>query len=252
MKTLEDALKLSPSRVTAYEQCPRLYWYRYEPDSPKVTRPPSAALSFGNSLHAAMRSLYQQGGPAHVPTAHLPAMLSAVWRSEGYARPEEEQTAKRRAVAALVSYQERNRSFPTRSLYVESFLEAVVDDIPLLVRPDRVDILSPGLLAVEYKIGRNAQLGLQQMAIAYLVLWKLLRQPSDRPIRFLLVHLDSGQEEQQELTEEKAFEQLALYSALRRRILQREFLATPSAAVCALCEAGKVCVYSFKPLSRED
>jgi RecB family exonuclease len=252
MKNLEDALKLSPSRVEAYEQCPRLYWYRYEPDSPKVTRPPSAALSFGNSLHAAMRSLYQQGGPAHVPSAHLPAMLAAVWRSEGYARPEEEQAAKRRAVAALVNYRERNRSYPTRSLYVESLLEAALDDVSLLVRPDRVDTLSPGLLAVEYKTGRNAKLGIHQMAIAYLVLWKLLRRPSDRPIRFLLVHLDSGQEQEQELAEEKAFEQLAVYSALRRRILQREFLAAPSAGVCAFCEAGRVCVYSFKPSSRED
>jgi RecB family exonuclease len=249
---MEGTLKLSPSRVEAYQQCPRLYWYRYEPDSPKVTRAPSAALSWGSSMHAALRSIYQQGGPPRVPIAALPGMLDVVWRGEGYGDKETERAAKRRALECLERFLEKHHRQPTMTLYLERFLEATVDGIPFLVRPDRVDMLSPGLLVVEYKSGRTPSFPPHQLTISTLVLEKLHHNPSDRPIQFSLYHLNSGEEQRTELLEEKATEHLSYYGQLRHRILERDFLATPSAQACQFCEAKGICVHAYRPPVRPD
>lgn len=80
-------LKLSYSAINTYQTCPLQYRLKYVEGRPSL---PGAALSFGSSVHDALRWFYD------VPTPDAPALddlldyLETCWSSEGYASPEEE------------------------------------------------------------------------------------------------------------------------------------------------------------------
>lgn len=241
--TFDTKLRLSPSKVDVYQRCPRQYWYRYEPDAPKIEIPPSPQLSYGNSLHDALKRLYHLGGPQQFSLAMLPQILEQTWKSEGYTSPEEEAARKRNALEALEKFLERMRRRPIRTLYVEKFLECTLEGVSLAARIDRLDLLQPGLLIVDYKTG-SAMTSKNQLFIAYLVVSSTHHSTADRPIRFSVHHLERDEEQTIEIREEEALDKLNDYASIQERILKREFSPIPSLYACRFCEAKKECSFS--------
>jgi len=82
-----EAMRLSYSSISAYRNCPLKYRFSYVERRPAL---PSPALSFGSSVHEALRWFYCS------PTAEPPALpdlldyLEECWVSDGYSGPEEE------------------------------------------------------------------------------------------------------------------------------------------------------------------
>lgn len=77
-------MRVSYSSLSTYENCPLKYKYAYIERLPRI---PSPALSFGQSVHEALRWFYD------VPTPHPPEKeslleyLSECWVSDGYESP---------------------------------------------------------------------------------------------------------------------------------------------------------------------
>jgi len=234
------AIKLSFSKVDTYEWCPKRYWYLHEPDAPKIQPIPSPHLSFGTSLHAALKNIYQRGGPPAISLAFLPEIIEDCWVNAGYSNLEEEKEAKEKALQILENFVLKNRSKPIRSIYIEKYLEAKVEGLVLQARFDRVDILRPGLLIVDYKTG-SGKLSPNQLYISYLILSALERSPSDRPIKFCAINLEKNEEKLIEIDQEEAQRRIDRYSQIQERIIGREFPPTPSLTACRYCEARNIC-----------
>ena len=73
----------TPSKLGAYEDCPRRYRFTYvdRPSPPKG--PPWAHNSLGASVHTALKNWYGLPPERRTPAA-LPMLLKATWVGEGY------------------------------------------------------------------------------------------------------------------------------------------------------------------------
>jgi DNA helicase II / ATP-dependent DNA helicase PcrA len=78
---------LSPSLARDLELCP--YMAKLVDIDRVVTRPPNAAFSLGNSMHAALANFFRAGGPAKLSAEDLVARLHGSWVEAGFSSTEE-------------------------------------------------------------------------------------------------------------------------------------------------------------------
>jgi RecB family exonuclease len=159
----------TPSKLGAYEDCPRRYRFGYvdRPSPPKG--PPWAHNSLGASVHTALKNWYALPPERRTPAAacagrpaelrgpglpQLPMLLKATWVSEGYRDPEQERSAFRRALGWLEAYlaEADPREEPVG---VERTVAARTQTLALSGRVDRIDRRGAQLVIVDYKTGRG-------------------------------------------------------------------------------------------------
>lgn len=80
-------MKLSYSAISTYQNCPLKYRSRYVEGLPSL---PGPALSFGQSVHEALRWFYSVPTPDPCSLDELMEYIERCWVSEGYAFAEEE------------------------------------------------------------------------------------------------------------------------------------------------------------------
>jgi len=80
-------MALSYSAISTYQNCPLQYRFQYVEKRPFL---PSPALSFGKSLHEALRWFYDVPTPDPYPLEELLGHLEDCWVGEGFSSPEEE------------------------------------------------------------------------------------------------------------------------------------------------------------------
>jgi RecB family exonuclease len=143
----------TPSKLGAYEDCPRRYRFGYvdRPAPPKG--PPWAHNSLGASVHTALKNWYALPPERRTPAA-VPPLLKATWVSEGYRDPEQERAAFRRALGWLEAYlaEADPREEPVG---VERTVAARTQTLALSGRVDRIDRRGAELVIVDYKTGRG-------------------------------------------------------------------------------------------------
>lgn len=80
-------MRISYSAISSYQNCPLAYKFQYMDRLPTV---PSPALSFGQSLHEALRWFYDVPTVDPYPLEELVDHLETCWVGDGYSSPEEE------------------------------------------------------------------------------------------------------------------------------------------------------------------
>jgi putative RecB family exonuclease len=143
----------TPSRLGAYEDCPRRYRFAYvdRPAPPKG--PPWAHNSLGASVHTALRNWYALPVLKRAVEA-LPTLLRATWVSEGYRDDAQEREAFGRALAWLEAYVE-GLDPQVEPVGVERVVAARTEVLALSGRVDRIDHVGDELVIVDYKTGRS-------------------------------------------------------------------------------------------------
>jgi RecB family exonuclease len=246
----------TPSKLAAYEDCPRRYRYAYldRPAPPKG--PPWAHNSLGASVHTALRNWYEvpaaQRGPEQLTT-----LLKATWVREGYRDTEQERQVWRRALQWLEPYV---ASMPAQPLGVERVVAARTAVMAFSGRADRIDA-RPGdeLAIVDYKTGRfepgeaDAR-GSSALALYAFAAARVFRRPCRR---VELHHLPTGTTAVAELTDESIGRQVARAEATATDIRHAEQAAADGAdpdvvfptrqgPQCGWCDYRRTC-----PLGRE-
>jgi putative RecB family exonuclease len=143
----------TPSKLGAFEDCPRRYRFSYVDRPPPPKGPPWAHNSLGASVHTALKNWYGLPAERRTPAA-LPMLLKATWVGEGYRDPEQERAAFRRALGWLEAYlaEADPREEPVG---VERTVAARTQTLALSGRVDRVDRRGAELVIVDYKTGRS-------------------------------------------------------------------------------------------------
>jgi putative RecB family exonuclease len=199
----------TPSRLTAFEDCPRRYRFTYldRPAPPKG--PPWAHTSLGASVHTALRNWYELP-PAHRSPARLPTLLTATWVREGYRDLGQERDAWRRAASWLERYVGSGR-LPVEPLGVERVVATRTPRMVFSGRADRVDDRGEaGVVVVDYKTGRGELSERDARASQPLALYAFAAASTFRRRchRVELHHLPTGEVASAELSEEAVARQV--------------------------------------------
>jgi putative RecB family exonuclease len=242
----------TPSRLAAYEDCPRRYRFAYvdRPTPPKG--PPWAHNSLGASVHTALKNWYALPEAKRTP-AVLPTLLRATWVGEGYRDEAQEQEVFQRAVGWLEAYVE-GLDPHVDPVGVERVVAARTEVLALSGRVDRIDQVGDELVIVDYKTGRGEPTGDDARGSRALALYAYAAERvfRRRCRRVELHHLPSGTVAAHEHTEESLARHLRRAEQTAQDVIDAEqavaegadpdatFPTTPG-PLCGTCDFRRVC-----------
>ena len=146
-------LRLSYSAISTYQTCPMQYRFKYVDKRPSV---PSPSLSFGKSLHEALRWFYDVPTPDPCSREELLDRLEACWLSEGYRSPEEEARYFYQARATLEHFYRKNAGDFRMPVALEQGFSIDIGFCELSGYIDRMDKDPSGYFEIiDYKTNRR-------------------------------------------------------------------------------------------------
>ena len=143
-------VKLSPTKVSTWQACPRRYYLSY------VARRRStrawAHLSYGNAVHSALRGWFDLPAEQRSMTI-VPELVERAWSDAGFRDAEQRDACKKQATDIVRSYlQGLDPDF--EPLSVERTLAFKENTFVMEGRIDRLDESSTAVAVVDYKTGK--------------------------------------------------------------------------------------------------
>ena len=154
MKTIHQRISfLSYTRIETFKKCPLQYKYRY---IVKLPVPPSAALTFGDTIHRTMFAFYtlmQKG--EHLTRETLLQLLDTHWSSIGFGNKQYEEKMKAHGRELLIGFYERGYDPSIIPISLEeAFKIKITPQLTIGGRIDRIDKHNDGTLEIiDYKTG---------------------------------------------------------------------------------------------------
>jgi len=146
-------MRLSYSSISTYETCPAKYRFQYEERLPTAHSP---ALSFGDSLHRALRRFHDRPVPVAPSLGELHDILQSVWVSEGYRDPSEERVYFDHATQVLADYHAANADGFRIPAALEHRFAVEIEGVQVNGVIDRMDrIPGGGYEIIDYKTSRR-------------------------------------------------------------------------------------------------
>jgi len=154
-------IKLTPSRLRDYLACPLQYRLKHLDGFASATVAHSPALSFGNSLHAALQTLHQDGS-AQIGPHEIPILFRQHWKSDGYTNPEQEEAQFQLGITTLRNYVGKFSEVPGVIVGTELYLSRLIAHeglrFELACRADRIELHPDGALEVlDYKTNADGE-----------------------------------------------------------------------------------------------
>jgi RecB family exonuclease len=242
----------TPSKLVAFEDCPRRYRYTYvdRPSPPKG--PPWAHNSLGASVHTALKAWFDLPAARRRPEA-LPGLLRVTWVREGYRDEVQERAAYERALSWLRRYVEELKP-AFEPVAVERTVAAKTPALALSGRVDRIDEVGGELVIVDYKTGRTGlspddARGSRALALYAFAAERLFRRRCRRvelhhlPTGSIAAHVHTGESIARHVrrAEETAADATAAEKELAAGAdADAAFPATPG-SICGWCDFRRSC-----------
>ncbi len=242
----------TPTKIAAYEECPRRYRFSYLDRPTPQKGPPWAHNSLGASVHTALKAWFDLPSAKRGP-AVVNSLLRATWVREGYRDEDQERIVYRRALGWLRSYLD-SVDPEHEPIAVERTVGVKTQTLALSGRVDRIDEVDGELVIVDYKTGRTG-LGpddaraSRALALYAFATQRMFRRPCSR---VELHHVPTGQVVAHEHTEESLARQVRRAEDTAADAMAAEkavaagadpdeaFPATPS-NICGWCDFRRAC-----------
>ena len=245
-----DVIRLSPSRISEYQQCPQLYNYRV---IQKLPEPISLDAIRGTLVHAILEELLAQ--PLTERTLdNAVARSSFHWEKQKEELPEletavtDEKEWLDRIQALLTSYFNLENPQSFNPTHMEAHLELTERDSLLLHGfVDRIDIAPTGeVRIVDYKTGKSPKPGYEEKALFQLRFYGLLwfRIHGEIPKLLQLLYLGDQQVLRSSPTEKELLftEQKALQVGEDIKIsIAKNYWPTQKSRLCDWCSFKSIC-----------
>ncbi len=174
----ENSLRLSPSAVSEYENCPQLYKYR---KIDKLPEPPSLDAERGTLVHTVLQDLFEFPSNDRTPETAID-LLPSRWKAQVEEKPAlmemvtNEKEWLDRASSLLTTYFTLENPATFEATHREMHLENDFDtNIYLHGYVDRLDIAPTGeVRIVDYKTGKSPKPGWEDKAFFQLRVYALL------------------------------------------------------------------------------
>lgn len=227
----------TPSRLAAFEDCPRRYRMTYldRPRPPKG--PPWAHTSFGVSVHNALRRWWEGPIEQRVPR-RAAALLRLLWVDEGFRDGEQSYRWRERGARMAHDYV-AHLDPAAEPRGVERSVAARTEALAFSGRVDRLDDRDGELVVVDYKTGRRPVTdddarSSPALALYALAAGRMLRQPCRR---VELHHVPSGRVAAAEHTE----------ASIARHVRRAESVAADAVRATEALRAGEDPQRAFPP-----
>jgi putative RecB family exonuclease len=173
-----EQLRLSPSRINDFNNCPQLYKYRAIDQLPE---PPSIDAERGKLIHSVLEDLFEEKMEDRNLATALD-LLPKAWQEHLVSQPElgqlvlDEKEWMDRASSLLSSYFTLENPANFESTFRELHLEKdMSEEIYLHGYVDRLDIAPTGeVRIVDYKTGKSPKPGWEEKALFQLRVYALL------------------------------------------------------------------------------
>ena len=173
-----EQLRLSPSRISDFNNCPQLYKYRAIDQLPE---PPSIDAERGKLIHSVLEDLFEEKMEDRNLATALD-LLPKAWQEHLVSQPElaqlvlDEKEWMDRAASLLSSYFSLENPASFESTFRELHLEKdMSEEIYLHGYVDRLDVAPTGeVRIVDYKTGKSPKPGWEEKALFQLRVYALL------------------------------------------------------------------------------
>ena len=243
-------LRLSPSRVNDFSNCPLLYKYRIIDQLPES---PSLDAERGTLVHTVLHDLFES--PAELRTVQTAIdLLPTRWQQQLRMKPEltalitSEKEWLDRASALLKTYfdLENPTNFePThRELHLEQDLS---EDIYLHGYVDRLDVASTGeVRIIDYKTGKSPKPGWEDKALFQLRVYALLywKETQNIPKLLQLIYLGDSNVLKSTPTEQDLIateSTLLKIAASIKQTIETDTWAPRKSKLCDWCSFKSIC-----------
>ena len=153
LETATPKMRLSYSSLSTYETCPAKFRFQYQERLPTG---PSPALSFGDSLHKALRRFHDRPVPVAPSLPELQEFLQDEWVTEGYRNPEEEALYLDHGRHVLAQYHRENAEQFRIPAALEFRFAIDVEGVQVSGVIDRMDRMpGGGYEIIDYKTSRR-------------------------------------------------------------------------------------------------
>jgi len=242
---------LSYSQIETFDICPLQYKYKYILHIPV---PPSAAASFGDTIHQTMKDFYQRAIAGQKPTKEdLLKIFEENWSPLGYSSKAQEKRMKKEGEKILVGFFEKSYSpkFLPKALE-QIFSVKISPKLKIGGKVDRLDEKDDIVEIIDYKTGRapekkdiekDLQLTIYSLAatdgtLQYMGILDKTPKPEQVKVSFYFF------ENQEKVTSVRTKEQL---EEAKRQLIQKaeeisksDFSPTPG-KMCDFCDYKLLC-----------
>jgi len=156
-KTNLNLLNFSYSQLQSYKLCPLQYKYQY---LLRIPTAPSAAVSFGNTIHKTLQKFYQQFFQnKNIGIKEMLEIYQGNWIPLGYASSSHETRMKKEGEKILKIYLEKFHKKNIVTIDLEKLFKIkLTNDIYLTGKIDRVDRLKNNQIEIiDYKTGKKPE-----------------------------------------------------------------------------------------------
>lgn len=245
-KPVRQAIRyVSYTQLSTFKTCPLQYKYRY---ILKIPVPPSAALTFGSTIHRVVTRFYEDAKAGKSPTKNdLLGLLEDEWSSIGFKNRQYEEKMKRRGVELLKGFY-ANAYDPDRlpADLEQPFKLKITPDLTVGGRIDRVDRHDDGTLEIiDYKTGqapkrKNIARDLQLSVYALAAVDKGIYDHPVEKVRVSFYFLDGGETVSATRTKEDLDKARTTIADTARAMSTSTFKPTPGKH-CDFCEFRLIC-----------
>jgi len=181
--------QLSFSAVSAYRDCPKQYWYRYEQ---RLVPPQSAEAVQGVILHEVLRRCGERRRNGDLVTAAtVRSVHQQVWEATEFPDSRRAPTFKRIGAAQLEAYVKRGGLAPAPD-YLEEPFTVELEGWSLRGVIDRIDRTDNGWRIIDYKSGRPTTRRKRDLQLALYALGARAALGLD-PLELEVVYLAAGE-----------------------------------------------------------
>ena len=245
-----EKLRLSPSRVNDFTNCPQLYKYRSILNLPEEI---SLDAERGKLVHTVLEDLFEAARPER-NHEHATSLLPTAWQRQIADKPELEKlvTDKQewmdRAKSLLQTYFTLEDPSTFDATYRELHLEKdFTDQIYLHGYVDRLDVAPTGeVRIVDYKTGKSPKPGWEEKALFQLRVYALLywRNEGVLPRLLQLLYLGDGNTVKSSPTERELEATERILRNIGDEILtaiDADFFPTKKSRLCDWCSFKSIC-----------
>lgn len=234
---------LSFSQIDTFNKCALQYKYRYILNVPSA---PSHVLSFGQSMHEALKEFHTSRLLGKSPElANLLEFYKNSWVGAGYMSKEHEQERFANGMRLLEKYYIENASKKAKHIAIEKSFKLYLEGTRFIGKIDRIDEVEGGVEIIDYKTGSSKNKGGDGDDQLNIYAYGVIHAMKLNPVKLSYYFLETGDTMSFDANKEQIEASKTSILKTAAAIKEKKFPPSPG-IICSWCEYRNICPYAYR------